>query len=155
MTNTSAVRWPEEAILNIGNHWLNSDGSVYALDDGRAKIGALEPGASSTRHLRVTAPGEPGRYSLALDLVEEGVRWFDASSAGIYSSPVDVKQREPQANTEVVSEESKPEPFTMNAIPRERVYALVEEAGGVVAADRPINSTGPEWETYRYYARRV
>ncbi|HEX6200041.1 MAG TPA: class I SAM-dependent methyltransferase [Thermoanaerobaculia bacterium] len=43
------------------------------------------------------------------------------------------------------------EPFLdMNAIPRERVVALVEEAGGRVEAAQPDDAPGPGWVSYRY-----
>lgn len=43
------------------------------------------------------------------------------------------------------------EPFLdMNAVPKERVVALVERAGGRVAAAEPDHAPGPGWVSWRY-----
>jgi hypothetical protein len=37
----------------------------------------VHPGESVVQLLPVTAPDDPGAYRLVVDLVHEGVRWFD------------------------------------------------------------------------------
>jgi len=80
VTNTSKAIWPADFVetpIRVGNHWLDLAGEVVQFDDGRAALLApLPPGQSATLQLSCSAPLEPGRYELVVDLVREGVGWF-------------------------------------------------------------------------------
>jgi acyl carrier protein len=100
ITNASDVAWPsyEQGGIALGNRWLDphyealmargpavqqARGQLAPEDRGVPAVGSraplpaeLAPGASARLELRVTAPSEPGRVVLELDLVEEGVTWF-------------------------------------------------------------------------------
>ena len=82
--NVAAEPWRQAIVrqLNVGNHWLTTDGARHTYDDGRQRLPAVvAPGERAEVTLRVQAPAEPGRYQLVLDVVQEGVRWFaDAGS---------------------------------------------------------------------------
>ena len=63
--------------LAAGNRWLNADGSLLTNMDGRYGINAnLAPGEEVEVPLGVTAPKDPGEYTLEIDVVQEGVAWF-------------------------------------------------------------------------------
>ena len=63
--------------LATGNRWLKSDGSVLTDMDGRSGIGKdLGPGEETEVPLVITAPKEPGEYTLEIDLLQEQVAWF-------------------------------------------------------------------------------
>jgi hypothetical protein len=86
--NASEVMWwAQGAPLNrrsdnkfyiaAGNRWLKSDGSLLTNMDGRYGINKdLKPGEETEVPLLVTAPNDPGEYTLEVDLVQEGVAWF-------------------------------------------------------------------------------
>ena len=64
--------------LAVGNRWLKTDGSVLTNMDGRYGIGAnLAPGEEAEMPLTVTAPKDPGEYTLDIDVIQEGVAWFN------------------------------------------------------------------------------
>jgi SAM-dependent methyltransferase len=66
----------------LSYHWLDAGGAV-AIDDGlRTPLPhPVAPGASCEMTCRVDAPPRAGRYTLAVDLVEEGVTWFSRAGA--------------------------------------------------------------------------
>ena len=86
--NASEVMWwAQGAALNTrpdnkfyiaaGNRWLKGDGSLLTNMDGRYGINKdLKPGEVTEVPLQVTAPKDPGEYTLEIDLVQEGVAWF-------------------------------------------------------------------------------
>src|SRR5205085_7318874 len=60
-----------------GDRWLKSDGSLLTNMDGRYGIPKdLAPGEETELPLLITAPKEPGDYTLEVDLVQEQVAWF-------------------------------------------------------------------------------
>jgi hypothetical protein len=63
--------------LAAGNRWLKPDGSLLTNMDGRYGIGKdLKPGEETEIPLGITAPKEPGEYTLEVDLIQEQVTWF-------------------------------------------------------------------------------
>lgn len=63
-------------------HWLDAKGAVAVQDGARTPLPRpVAPGAECEMTLRVDTPGTGGRYTLAVDLVEEGVSWFSAAGA--------------------------------------------------------------------------
>src|SRR5947209_9360837 len=80
--NQSPRTWPAAGkdgwyLVTVANHWLDEEGEVIAIDDGRAPLPKdLGPGESAVVQLEVRAPDEPGSYGLEVDLVQEGVAWF-------------------------------------------------------------------------------
>jgi len=73
-------------------HWLDADGTM-ATEDGRRSLlpRTLLPGESLTMTLTVDAPQRPGTYTLAVDLVEEGVTWFSRAGAPMLRIKVTVR----------------------------------------------------------------
>src|SRR4051794_25575263 len=63
--------------IAVGNRWLKADGGVATNMDGRYGIGKdLAPAEETEVPLVVTAPREPGDYTLEIDIVQEQVAWF-------------------------------------------------------------------------------
>jgi len=63
--------------IAAADRWLKADGSLLTNMDGRYGIGKdLKPGEETEVTLQITAPKEPGDYTLEIDLVQEGVAWF-------------------------------------------------------------------------------
>jgi SAM-dependent methyltransferase len=63
-------------------HWLDPTGAAVVQDGVRTPLPrALAPGDTCEMTLRVDTPPAPGRYTLAVDLVEEGVTWFSEAGA--------------------------------------------------------------------------
>jgi hypothetical protein len=64
--------------VNAGDRWLDREASgvVNDLDGRRSLESDLAPGASAALKLDVTAPREPGEYTLEVDMIHEGVTFF-------------------------------------------------------------------------------
>jgi hypothetical protein len=63
--------------IAAGDRWLKADGSLMTDMDGRYGIGKdLKPGEETEVPLAITAPKDPGDYTLEVDLVQEQVAWF-------------------------------------------------------------------------------
>ena len=135
------------------------DGALLVLDDGRtALVDPLEPGSATVIDLVVRVPARPGSYLLEVDMVEEGVCWFADRGSVSLRIPVAVAPRPrryrlfaPLRIRQHDSQEVVPAPFSMHALPRDRVIAAVEEEGGQVVAVESYNPAGEGWESYRYY----
>ena len=86
--NTSnAIWWQRGGEINdrpdnkfyiaVGNRWLDKDGKLTSETEGHnGIIKDLKPGEEIEMPLQITAPKQPGDYTLELDLVQEGVAWF-------------------------------------------------------------------------------
>jgi len=63
--------------IAVGNRWLDKDGKPTSETEGHNGISKdLKPGEEAEMTLQITAPKEPGEYTLSLDMVQEGVAWF-------------------------------------------------------------------------------
>jgi len=63
--------------IAAGDRWLKADGSLMTDMDGRYGIGKdLKPGEETEVPLAITAPKDPGDYTLEVDLLQEQVAWF-------------------------------------------------------------------------------
>jgi hypothetical protein len=63
--------------VRLGAHLLSDEGALAILDYGRADLPRdLAPGAAAEVGIELSAPGQPGRYRVELDMVREGVTWF-------------------------------------------------------------------------------
>jgi hypothetical protein len=86
--NTSDVTWwqrggetndrPDNKFyIALGNRWLDKDGKPTTDVEGHNGIPKdLKPGEEADVALQITAPKEPGEYTIELDMVQEGVSWF-------------------------------------------------------------------------------
>jgi hypothetical protein len=73
--------------LNVSYHWLDERGNPIVWDGIRHAIDA-QPGERVSRELRLRGPIPPGRYRLALDLVDEGRFWL--AELGNHTPELDV-----------------------------------------------------------------
>jgi hypothetical protein len=81
--NAGWLTWPQSGVDNpvrLGYHWLRSDGQPVAQppeDDHRTPLTyPITFGHSHDLSARVTTPITPGVYTLAWDMVHEGITWF-------------------------------------------------------------------------------
>jgi hypothetical protein len=84
---SDVVWWPRGGETNdrpdnkfyiaVGNHWLDKDGKHTTDLEGHNGIPKdLKPGEEIDMTLLITAPKEPGEYTIELDMVQEAVAWF-------------------------------------------------------------------------------
>jgi SAM-dependent methyltransferase len=75
----------------LSYHWLDATGAL-AIEDGlRTPLPHAVPANSeSVMTCRIETPPGAGRYTLALDLVEEGVTWFSRAGAPVFKVPMTI-----------------------------------------------------------------
>jgi hypothetical protein len=92
-TNTGDAHWLNTnseifGIVRVGTHEYDSGGRLISVDFSRHDLPVpVEPGQTVHMTIAVRLPG-PGANRLTLDLVAEGVTWFE----NVGSKPVDVTQ---------------------------------------------------------------
>jgi SAM-dependent methyltransferase len=157
--NDSPVRWPVSAgaPLQVGNHWMRTDGSLVVNDDGRAPLPhPLGPGEHTTVTLESHVP-DVGSESLRLvvDLVQEGVCWF--ADAGSEVAAVEIALGPAAAPTGHGVAASTPfdERMRMHGIARTRVESTLTVAGLEVLEVTPDDRAGGTWESYLYIATKA
>ena len=169
--NASRVEWRQARSypLNLGNRWFDAAGALVVPDDGRERLPlALPPNGEAKLKLMVVAPKTPGRYTLLLDVVQEGIRWFQEAGSKPLRIPLEVSAAPaPEAMSSVkgaelsaqmavleglIEADYKPAPaFEMHGVPREEVLRIVRDNGGEVLASDEYNT---EWASYSYYIRK-
>jgi SAM-dependent methyltransferase len=64
--------------VHLSYHWIDELGSIKVFDGKRTALAPpLAPDSRRRYLMLVSAPEVPGRWTLRLTLVQEGVRWFD------------------------------------------------------------------------------
>lgn len=151
--------------VTIGNRWLDEAGGIAVPDDGRIGLPRdLKPGDEAEMPLTVTAPGAPGRYTLAIDAIQEAHIWFHQKGSPLALSPVVVVEAEgprpsPAPNRDEPARTPEPsapsqssdEPgpvMEMYGIERPEVEAMIRQLGGRVI-DTTITPTF-DWIHARY-----
>jgi hypothetical protein len=82
--NVGTAPWRD---LNVSYHWLDDRGNPIVWDGIRQAVNA-SPGDHIERDLQVRGPIPPGRYRLALDLVDEHRFWL--AELGNFTPELDV-----------------------------------------------------------------
>jgi len=63
--------------IALGNRWLDKNGKRTTDTEGHNGIPKdMKPGDEVEVPLLITAPKEPGEYTIELDMVQEAVAWF-------------------------------------------------------------------------------
>jgi len=79
--------------LAVGNRWLKADGSLLTNMDGRYGLPQnLAPGAEAEVPLQITAPTQPGEYTLEVDVLQEQVGWFSDKGSTTAKTKITVVQ---------------------------------------------------------------
>jgi hypothetical protein len=91
---TAAWRSRGTAGVQLSHHWLDDRGNAIVWDGPRVAFERpVGPGEEVEAGLQVRAPQPPGRYRLALDLVEEFRFWFEEVGSSPLALDVDVAPR--------------------------------------------------------------
>ena len=78
--------------VRLSHRWCEEGGKVCPEFTARHELPAsLEPGASQTLTILITAPEKPGSYVLQFDAVQEIVNWFSNAGAERLSIPIRVE----------------------------------------------------------------
>ena len=81
VANNGVVAWNATGanLIDLSYHWTDASGAVVVWDGARTPLSAdVAPGASTTVAASITTPRTAGTYTLTIDLVREGVAWFQS-----------------------------------------------------------------------------
>lgn len=82
--NTSNFIWDNSGTnpVNFSYNWFDANGNRVVLDGERTPlVRRLEPQQSENLNATIRFPTQPGNYTLALTMVQEGVTWFNDAGA--------------------------------------------------------------------------
>lgn len=79
VTNAGTTTWNvvHDREVRLGAQLFDGNDVMIQRDYGRFEIPPLRPGGRVEISLDIPAPREPGEYSIRLDVVREGVHWFE------------------------------------------------------------------------------
>jgi predicted O-methyltransferase YrrM len=165
--NTSPEVWPMRGTdgwyqVSVGGSWRASGGGELAGPESRSALQAdLAPGEEQTVELDVMAPQAPGVYVLEVDLVQEGVAWFQDHGTSPARATVRVGDPKWAAARRTHRPATPDEPvMEMYAVPQTDVLEWVEAAGGRVVDVGEILAAGREfllrdWDSALYVVTRA
>jgi len=88
------TRGPSDGIY-LAYHWLDERGNAIVWDGIRTPLArSVEPGATLRQEIAVRGPIPPGRYRLAVDLVEENRFWLAELGNATLERDIEVTPRD-------------------------------------------------------------
>jgi hypothetical protein len=139
LENAGAVDWRtrgfEDGVF-LAYHWLDERGNAIVWDGLRTPLDApIVPGERRRHPLLVRAPIPPGRYRLAVDLLEEKRYWLAELGNTPLERDVEIEPRDASAAVTYLPDDVELEPDWLAHVRRlhEEGYAAV---GGAIVAER-------------------
>ena len=146
---TWRTRGPEDGLF-LAYHWLDERGNPIVWDGTRTPLERpVAPGETLRQEMRLRGPIPPGRYRLAVDLIEEHRFWLAELGNPPLEEVVDVVPRDAAGARAFLPDGAEPAPDW-----QERVAALHGEGyaavGGAVEPPRGLlrRAGPPELEPY-------
>jgi hypothetical protein len=140
-TATWRTRSTEDGLF-LAYHWLDERGNAIVWDSPRTPLArAVAPGETLHQQLALRGPIPPGRYRLAVDLVEEHRFWLAELGNPPYEEDVDVAPRDASSARAFLADGAEPADDW-----HERARALHEEGyaavGGAIEQERGLARRG-------------
>jgi hypothetical protein len=152
VANAGSAPWRtrgESEGLFLSFHWLDERGNAIVWDGIRTPlVRDVAPGETLRQEVALRGPIPPGRYRLAVDLVEEHRFWLAELGNAPHEEDVDVRPRDAAGARAFLGDGAEPGDDW-----HERVRALHEEGyaavGGAIEAERGLRRRGnPELAPY-------
>jgi hypothetical protein len=140
-TATWRTRSAEDGLF-LAYHWLDERGNAIVWDSPRTALErSVAPGETLRQELALRGPIPPGRYRLAVDLVEEHRFWLAELGNPPYEEDVDVASRDASTARAFLAAGAEPADDW-----HERARALHEEGyaavGGAIEQERSLVRRG-------------
>jgi hypothetical protein len=96
ITNRGTATWHPSSRSGVGHvavgvQLLDREGRLLARDHYRVALPrSVEPGQAVVVTCQCPSPSEPGAYRFKVDLVAEGVTWFEAAGSSAVVASLDV-----------------------------------------------------------------
>jgi hypothetical protein len=152
VANAGSATWRTRGVedgLFLAYHWLDERGNAIVWDSPRTALErVVRPGETLRQELALRGPIPPGRYRLAVDLVEEHRFWLAELGSPAYEEDVDVLARDAAGARAFFGDSAEPTDDWLD-----RVRSLHEEGyaavGGAVEQERGLLKRGdPVLEPY-------
>jgi hypothetical protein len=141
---SSAWQGGERGTVRISYHWLDEMGNPIIWDGIRNRLKRpIEPGDRLELPLALRTPIPPGRYRLAVDLVDEGRCWFAELGNRPLELPVDVLPR--LARRALAVRLTRPDEETERALAAQLEPLASEDEAEAIAYLAPGCLPGPDW----------
>ena len=135
---TAPWRSLEHGGIRLGYHWLDERGNAIVWDGIRTELpGTVAPGERVEVDFALRGPIPPGRYRLAVDLVDEGRTWFAEIGDAPAEAEVDVV---PRIGRRLAARGGDPE-----ALGAQQEPLVPEEEADAVATLAPGVAPAPDW----------
>src|SRR6478609_5070096 len=150
--NAGTAAWRTRGVeegLFLSYHWLDERGNPIVWDGRRTPLErVVAPGETLRQALALRAPIPPGRYRLAIDLVEEHRFWLSELGNRPLELEIDVEPRDAEAARVFLPEGAEPSPGWLEGAQalHEEGYAAV--GGSVSEERRPLRRGDPALEPY-------
>jgi len=149
LENAGSVTWHSHGPnwIYASYHWLDDRGNPIVWDGLRTPFeGPVPPGGRASLAVQIRAPMPPGRYGLALDLIDEERLWF--SELGNPTAELDVDVG-PRIARRALEAEILPGPPELVALTNEALdgqeEALVQAEGEALAHLAAGVQPAPDW----------
>lgn len=93
LNNTGNIPWNATGPnpINLSYHLLDASGRAVVWDGTRTPLGGdVAPGQSKTLNITFVVPATTGSYTLVVDLVREGIGWFEGTGSPPARVPLSV-----------------------------------------------------------------
>jgi hypothetical protein len=146
---TWRTRGPTEGLF-LAYHWLDERGNPIVWDGKRTPLErAVAPGETLRQQMRLRGPVPPGRYRLAVDLVEEHRFWLGELGNAPWEDWVDVLPRDASAARAFLPDGVEPPPGWRDHMAALHAEGYAAVGGAVEPAGRRLRRRPPrELEPY-------
>ena len=153
LANEGSATWRTRGVdegLFLAYHWLDERGNAIVWDGDRTPLErAVEPGETLRQPMLMRGPIPPGRYRLAIDMLEERRFWLAELGNAPYEETIDVAPRDASGARAFLPDGVEPAPgwhehvASLHAEGYAAVGGAVEQPGGLLR-----RRGNPELEPY-------
>jgi hypothetical protein len=152
VANDGGARWRtrgHEDGLFLSYHWLDERGNPILWDGIRTPLERdIDPGERVTHPLRVRGPIPPGRYRLAVDLVEERRFWLADLGNAPLERDVDVSPRDSSAARAFFGDDVEPDEQWLDVVHTLHAEGYSAVGGALVVGGGRFRKADPALEPY-------
>jgi hypothetical protein len=142
------TRGPEDG-LHLAYHWLDERGNPIVWDGERTALErTVEPGEVLRQQMTIRGPLPPGRYRLAVDLLEEHRFWLAELGNAEHREDLDVLPRDASAARAFIPDGAEPEPGWYERVAALHAEGYAAVGGAIVEPRRLRRRRTPELEPY-------
>lgn len=152
LENAGSAAWRTRGARDgvfIAYHWLDERGNAIVWDGLRTPLERpVEPGATLRQPMAIRGPIPPGRYRLAVDLLEEHRFWLAELDNAMLEREVDVVPRDPSGARTFFADGVEPAADWADRARALHVEGFAAVGGSIEADGRLFRRTLPELQPY-------